>query len=391
MRKSKALSDRRGRQSSLIDPAEGPFVLCVCTIEIRKNHLYLLRIWRELMRKHGKGNIPKLILVGRRGWRVDDFFSQLEGTNYLDNHVQVLHDLSDAELQALYQNCLFTVFPSFCEGWGLPVGESLVFGKICIASGTTSIPEVAEEFAVSIDPDNVNDGLQTIERFIFDEELRTRTEKELRKRFRPRSWDDVAAAFVEGIDQYLRDGTADKEALPSGRMKLGDIAFLSRADNLFSSMTAAADHPGQQLICTKGWRTPESWGRWMSGRSSVIALSLDDSKQLPDTVRVYLKMLVPALTDQVKLSITSECGASQEVVISRSGDIYISIDCAVRPKGAGSPRTKLSLILDRGFTLEPSDGRSIIGLGIKSIGIVDPANILQRLDFMEKMLLSTGA
>ena len=53
----------------------------------------------------------------------------------------LIHDVTDPELDSLYKKCLRTAFPSFVEGWGLPVGEHLAHGKICPASAVAGIPE----------------------------------------------------------------------------------------------------------------------------------------------------------------------------------------------------------------------------------------------------------
>jgi glycosyltransferase involved in cell wall biosynthesis len=71
-----------------------------------------------------------------------------------------LHDVTDAELDLLYRKCMFTTFPSFAEGWGLPVGESLAHGKITICSPVGGIPEVGGELLDYIDPYNVSSGLE---------------------------------------------------------------------------------------------------------------------------------------------------------------------------------------------------------------------------------------
>ena len=86
-----------------------------------------------MLQRQGK-NVPRLVFVGRPGWRVRDLMDQLKLTTNLNNRILLLHDLSDSELVALYKAAMFTVFPSFEEGWGLPVGESLVFGRPCVAS-----------------------------------------------------------------------------------------------------------------------------------------------------------------------------------------------------------------------------------------------------------------
>ena len=60
--------------------------------------------------------------------------------------------MTDVELALLYRKCLLTMFPSLAEGWGLPVGESLAYGKICIASRAGAIPEVGGELVDYVDP-----------------------------------------------------------------------------------------------------------------------------------------------------------------------------------------------------------------------------------------------
>ena len=74
----------------------------------------------------------------RVGWLVEDLMRQIVHADHLDGKLIVVEDPTDAELAALYQGCQFTVFPSLYEGWGLPVTESLAFGKPCLASSATA-------------------------------------------------------------------------------------------------------------------------------------------------------------------------------------------------------------------------------------------------------------
>jgi glycosyltransferase involved in cell wall biosynthesis len=116
-----------------IDLAKEEYVLCVGTIEIRKNHFYLVKIWERLIDQFGD-KTPNLVLVGKWGWEIDDLRKYLHGSDYLGGRLYIYNGISDRDLTFLYQNCLFTIYPSFAEGWGLPVGESLGYGKPCIAS-----------------------------------------------------------------------------------------------------------------------------------------------------------------------------------------------------------------------------------------------------------------
>ena len=76
--------------------------------------------------------------------------------------IAVAETPSDAELAFLYRNCRFTVFPSLYEGWGLPIGESLWFGKLCIASKTSSMPEVGGDLVDYVDPKDADSLQQAI-------------------------------------------------------------------------------------------------------------------------------------------------------------------------------------------------------------------------------------
>ena len=77
--------------------------------------------------------MPTLIFAGQVGWLVDDLLADLAASNYLNGKIQLMPGLSTAELRQAYRSCLFSVFPSHCEGWGLPIAESLVC-KFCVAS-----------------------------------------------------------------------------------------------------------------------------------------------------------------------------------------------------------------------------------------------------------------
>ncbi len=102
--------------------AKEGYVLCVGTIEIRKNHTYLIEIWERLIRE-SHGSVPNLVFVGKWGWEIAALRKYLEGSDYLGGRLYIYDAIPDGELAFLYKNCLFTIFPSFAEGWGLPVGE----------------------------------------------------------------------------------------------------------------------------------------------------------------------------------------------------------------------------------------------------------------------------
>jgi len=176
------------------------YVLCVSTIEIRKNHRLLVRVWQRLIKRHGSDVVPMLIFAGQVGWMVADFVADLEASRYLGGKIAILAKLSDAEINQAYRSCLFTVFPSLCEGWGLPVAESLAHGKFCVASNRTSIPEVGGDFVDYFDPSDDDEALAKIERVLFEPGYLAAREARLQAEYHPRAWADCAHGLIEKLD-----------------------------------------------------------------------------------------------------------------------------------------------------------------------------------------------
>ena len=176
-----------------------PYALFVSTIEARKNHLLAFRAWRQLLEELPREQVPTLVLAGRVGWLVADLMQQLENASWLDGHVVMVDGPTDAELSALYRGCGFTVFPSLYEGWGLPVSESLSFGKVCVASNRTSVPEAGGPYCLYHDPDSVSEAVALLRRVIEQPELIAEREAMLRRDFRPTPWSDAAGILLRTL------------------------------------------------------------------------------------------------------------------------------------------------------------------------------------------------
>jgi len=168
-----------------------PFALCVGTIEIRKNGGFLLEAWQRLIHELGD-RTPRLVFAGKYGWKIDGFRQRLEGDTRLRERVMIVSTPTDADLAALYERCLFSVYPSLVEGWGLPVGEAAWFGKVTVASSSSSLPEVLGPLADYARPDDLDGFVRGLRRLIDDAGYRTARERELAAA--PlRTWADVAA------------------------------------------------------------------------------------------------------------------------------------------------------------------------------------------------------
>lgn len=180
-------------------PAPGTYALVVSTLEPRKNHLLLLRAWRQLLAELPPSSVPDLVFAGRIGWMAGDLVQQLVNSDWLDGKIRLIEAPSDADIAALYRGALFTLLPSFAEGWGLPVSESLSYGKPCLATDRPSLREAGGTLARYFDPDNLHDALRAIRPLITDPATLAAWGEEVRHGFRPVAWQASAETILAGL------------------------------------------------------------------------------------------------------------------------------------------------------------------------------------------------
>ncbi len=143
------------------------YVLFVGTIEPRKN---LGRVLAAFERLHREGLTDALVIVGKRGWLYDDFFAQLEASPAREA-VIFPGFVPDADLPAIYAGSQAVAFPSEFEGFGLPVLEGMASGAPVICSNTSSLPEVAGDAALLVDPLDTDALAAALRRVLADPAL----------------------------------------------------------------------------------------------------------------------------------------------------------------------------------------------------------------------------
>ena len=185
------------------DLEKKPFVLCVSTIEARKNHEVLYNAWDRLVAKHGD-EFPQLVIVGMVGWGVSDLLFRMRTNPRLKNRIRILDNLADTELAWLYRHSLFSVFPSLYEGWGLPVVESLALGKPCICSTAPAVSEAAQGLATELDPLDTPAWVEAIERLWRDVETRENAGERCIREFHPQTWQDHAEQLLRVAQEAAR-------------------------------------------------------------------------------------------------------------------------------------------------------------------------------------------
>lgn len=129
-----------------------PWFVCIGTIEGRKNHLLLLHLWRSMAEKLPANEIPRLIIVGRRGWENEQVLDMLDRCPALRPHVEEVAGCSDARLATLLRGSRALLMPSFTEGYGMPVAEALSVGVPVICSDIPAHHEVGGPVPDYIDP-----------------------------------------------------------------------------------------------------------------------------------------------------------------------------------------------------------------------------------------------
>ncbi|OLP53418.1 hypothetical protein BJF92_01295 [Rhizobium rhizosphaerae] len=126
-----------------------PFFTVLGTIEPRKNHLLLLEIWREMALA---GVPPRLLVLGKRGWENENIVDMLDRCDYLKGHVVEFDGLTDGEVQQLLKRSAALLFPSFCEGLGIPLLEAAALGVPAVVSDLPVFREIAPEGTVFLSP-----------------------------------------------------------------------------------------------------------------------------------------------------------------------------------------------------------------------------------------------
>jgi glycosyltransferase involved in cell wall biosynthesis len=197
----------------------GAFALCVGTVEIRKNHTRLMKLWGSLARQFGEG-WPKLVIAGKEGWQAEEAVRLLRRAGREDPYLWI-EGPTDKELIWLYGRTAFTVFPSLAEGWGMPIGESLWFGKPCVASNVTSMPEVGGDLCFYGDPHDIDTFAEPIVRLARDPEFHAKAVAWI-KAAPLRTWAEAASEVAAAVwRQPCGAGKASERVEASERLAYG--------------------------------------------------------------------------------------------------------------------------------------------------------------------------
>ena len=351
-----------------------PFVLSVSTIEVRKNHMYMVKIWERLIAE-GVKNIPNLVFVGKIGWDIEQFVTYQNNSDGLGGRLRVLNGVTDAELAELYRRSMFTMFPSFVEGFGLPVGESLAYGKPCISSNRASMPEVGGKFARYVDPEDVNEGYALVRDLLSNPDELANWTEEVAAGYKPKTWRQFA---IEYLESAMEVGKADD--LPvNGVFEAADVigmgsAEVSRRDERGLPLTYLAS------ARRSGWHAVEEWGCWSRSRRATLHFK---TRLEPDTdIAVYLRLQMPGATghDGAPASVQVEVGGRPTLFKRLPSKRWIVAEGKTDADGAVS----ISLLSAGPF--DRPDSRELYA-GLSALAFCESQDAAARVKILEKITL----
>jgi glycosyltransferase involved in cell wall biosynthesis len=192
-------------------PVKPPYFVCVSTIEARKNHLLLLNLWRRLADELGDA-VPRLVLIGQRGWETENTIDMLERCPALRSVVLERNNLPDAEAALLLKGAQALLLPSFAEGFGFPLVEALALGVPVLCSDLAALRENGGVVPEYFDP---LDGLgwrAAVIDYSLPASPRRQAQLSRLTSWRPANWEDHFASVDALIAEARAAGERSSDA-----------------------------------------------------------------------------------------------------------------------------------------------------------------------------------
>ena len=175
-----------------------PVYLMVSTIEPRKNHAYLLDAFELAW---AKGSRARLCIAGRIGWKCDALIERIRQHPQLNQRLFMFNDLTDKSLEYAYSNATALVFPSYVEGFGLPLVEAMQRGLPAMGSDIPVFREIGGPFMAYFD---LNDPQTLVDLMTQMETTGTFPAERDVKEWRWLGWREASAQLVERVLRHVR-------------------------------------------------------------------------------------------------------------------------------------------------------------------------------------------
>ncbi|MCH8617147.1 glycosyltransferase family 4 protein [Sphingomonas sp. SM33] len=179
-------------------PADRPNFVTLGTVEARKNHILLLEVWGGLIEKLGSA-APRLTVVGQRGWEAQRAIEMLDREAFGDAVIEI-SDCDDAELARQLRAARALLFPSFAEGFGMPLIEAFQAGVPAIASDLPVFREIGQGIPDLLDPTDRVAWQRAIEDYSRADSVARNAQLRRLSSFEAPTWDDHFAKVDSWLD-----------------------------------------------------------------------------------------------------------------------------------------------------------------------------------------------
>jgi glycosyltransferase involved in cell wall biosynthesis len=186
---------------------DSPYVLYVGTLQPRKNVKMLIDAYTMMRRKTGIGH--KLLMIGKPKYRFAPVFDAIKASGF-ENDILFTGFVTDDDLPMYYNAAEVFVFPSRYEGFGLPVLEAFGCGTPVITTTSSSLPEVAGDAAVLVDPYDTEALADAMENVLGNEKLRTKLRADGLARAAEFSWERTARMTMDVYERVLTESVGRK-------------------------------------------------------------------------------------------------------------------------------------------------------------------------------------
>jgi glycosyltransferase involved in cell wall biosynthesis len=334
--------------------ADRSFILAVGAIHIRKNYKLLYDVWVQLHERM-REKCPALVIVGGVAWNGEDLARAFRKDKRISDQVLVLEGIDDDALSWLYQNCRFTVYPSLYEGWGLPVSESLRYGKLCIASNSSSISEIAPDLVEHIDPLDTARWLAVIQHYAQSKRAREARELRIRETYRATTWSDSARSVVALLGR------------PMGRIE--ERAYVNGA------VVTLGDRDIGVAVKRGGWHLTERWGCWSNDLEARLSLTLAE-RFTADVILVVEVNTVQYKSGDLKVEVSVNDVPLTIWTLANNG----SVRYARIPAALVAERDILDIVFRNSklvsiAAVKGSKDERVVGIGVGKFAVVNAASV----------------
>lgn len=366
------------------------YALFVGTVQPRKNHLMVVSGWRHLIKELGARNVPNLVLAGKLGWYWEQLVEFIRKTDHLDGKLTMLNKASDADLQALYRNAKFTIYNSHYEGWGLPVTESLAFGKVPVISRNSALLESGGKYAVFYETNSEPSFVEAIRELLANPDVLKAREEAIRHDPPVRPWNEVFNETRAVVERTLARHEAEP-ICPEASISMGRVYRFGQVRNHASENDLADGEAMEDLMVVGSqWWDAEDWGVWTRAKKVEMIFA---APELVGTSSDDVMLLLHVRGNRQHSQLTLELNGVilEPIVVPPSPPPPASpIETVIRVNLTGEMirhgrivlNIEQNVLTDLDKLTDGADRRKI-GIGIRSLLVCAEGDVASRLNFLE--------